>query len=98
MATLLSEYADRLDLVAGRQYGGITETRTAALFRANPAAPLAMKDGWTITAPDTPQRLNYGSTFAGWNYPALVAIIATHAPAADFNPDDFDPRDFLTEI
>ena len=75
MVQITSEYADRLDIVAVRVYGGLTEPRTDALFRANPTLPLAMRQGLTIEVPDEPAPLNFGATFAGWDYDALLAII-----------------------
>ena len=98
MATVISEYADRLDIVAVRVYGALTEVATDALFRANTALPLAMQQGLAIEVPDTPETLNYGGTFPGWDYDALLAVIAAHPQQGDFLAADFNPLDWSTEI
>lgn len=100
MATAESEYADRLDLIAYRTYGAVTDSAMSALFRANPSLPLAMREGHSIQVPEAPQPLNYGASFGGWDYSGLNNIIEANENIllGDFDDRDFDPRDFLTEL
>ena len=100
MATALSQYADRLDLIAARTFGAINERQINALFRANGHLPLAMREGLAVEIPeaDVPP-LDYGANFPGWSYPALKALIDDNrATGGDFDARDFNPLDFLTEI
>lgn len=94
---MASEYADRLDLIAYRLYGAITDAAVSALARANPALPLAVREGVAVQVPEAVARLRYGATFPGWDRGRVDAILAEAPPApADFDPRDFDARDFLT--
>ena len=99
MATVIADYGDRLDIIAYREYGAVTDAGMSALVRANPFLPFALRGGESVQVPEAPAPLDYGSEFEGWDYGTLAEIIESHPqPRGDFDSRDFDPRDFLTEL
>ena len=87
MATITSGYADRLDLVAFRQYGRLDDAVLGALVRANPELPYAFPAGVAVNVPDDPADIPYGSSYE--------PIDKSNRPADQFPVfGDFDPTDF----
>ena len=95
MATMISEYADRLDLIAYRIDGALTESRLTTLYFANPDLPWVLPEGLAVEVPESQPVLNYGSRYSGYaSYATLAQLIDTAIPAAPITPPLTSMRGF----